>query len=260
MSEMGTAFGESVRKCIEGRHVAVAFSGGLDSGMVAAFAGKYAESVMLYTVGYGESYDSKMADDMASKLDLDIEHIPINENDIFDILREMISVTGTRSPLTLAFEFPLFLVCRGCKEKDIIGGQGADELFGGYSKYVGLSEIDFRNSTEADMAKLLDETIPHESKMAAHFGKTIHYPFLDDRFVDVVRKTDIAELMPKDQDSRKAPLKAMAYEYGYPFIADKKKKAAQYGSGFMDAIRKVSRAEGCTYSQKVADICNEVLR
>ena len=91
------------------------------------------------------------------------EHIPISESDLEDSIRKMIRITGTVNPITLSFEIPLFYVSRSAKEGLIIGGQGADELFAGYSKYVGLPEDSFRDLREADMARLFNETLVHES-------------------------------------------------------------------------------------------------
>ena len=45
-AELGRAVDEAVRKASEGRRVVVAFSGGLDSGLTAALASRYAESVV----------------------------------------------------------------------------------------------------------------------------------------------------------------------------------------------------------------------
>ena len=91
----------------------------------------------------------------------------------------------------MSFEIPLFYVSKECKEKLIIGGQGADELFAGYSKYVGLPEESFRDLREADMARLFNETLVHESSVSKHFGKTVLYPYLDKGVMDTVGKIDI---------------------------------------------------------------------
>jgi len=94
----------AVKSQVQGEDVAVAFSGGLDSGLVAAIAKEHARSVTLYTSGKDNSYDVVMAREMSEKLGLPWLHIPLNEDNIEARLREMISITGTSSPLTLSFE------------------------------------------------------------------------------------------------------------------------------------------------------------
>jgi len=248
----------AVRNGVEDQDIAVAFSGGLDSGLVAAIAKDYARSVTLYTSGKDQSYDVVMAREMSEQLGLPWLHIPITEDNIEARLREMISITATSSPLTLSFELPLFFVCRTVHEKLILGGQGSDEMFAGYSKYIGLSEEELNRARKSDIGKLITSTIPHETKVADHFGKKILYPYLDPLVTMEVSSMDLKDLMPKDADNRKLLLKQVARNLGYPFIAEKKKKAAQYGSGTMDLVRDVAKQKGMTYSELVESIYKDI--
>ena len=248
----------AIRNGVEDQDIAVAFSGGLDSGLVAAIAKDYARSVTLYTSGKEQSYDVVMAQEMSERLGLPWLHIPITADNIESRLREMITITGTSSPLTLSFELPLFFVCRTVHEKLILGGQGSDELFAGYSKYVGMPDDELARAMKSDMGKLITSTIPHETKVADHFGKKILYPYMDPIVTMQVNAMDLKELKPADADSRKMLLKQVARNLGYPFIAEKRKKAAQYGSGTMDLVREVAKNKGMTYSELVDSIYREI--
>lgn len=239
----------AIRRMVEGRDVAVAFSGGLDSGIVAAITKEYAHSVKLYTAGVKDAYDVLESRDIAAKLGLEWEHILISEEDLEDCIRDMIGVTGTVNPITLSFEIPLYYVSKTVKEEFIIGGQGADELFAGYSKYVGLPEDEFRDLREADMARLFNETLGHERMVSEHFGKTVLYPYLDKEVMDVIGKIDMADLIPGDV--RKENLRKVAEIIGQPEVAAKKKKAAQYGSGAMNLFRKIAKRKGVTVNEMV---------
>lgn len=239
----------AIRRMVEGRDVAVAFSGGLDSGIVAAITKEYARSVKLYTAGVQDAYDVLESRDVAAKLGIEWEHILISESDLEDCIRDMIGVTGTVNPITLSFEIPLYYVSKTVKEKFIIGGQGADELFAGYSKYVGLPKDEFRDLREADMARLFNETLEHERMVSEHFGKTVLYPYLDKEVMDVVGKIDMADLIPGDV--RKENLRKVAENIGQPEVAAKKKKAAQYGSGAMNLFRKIAKRKGVTVNEMV---------
>jgi len=248
----------AVKSQVQGEDVAVAFSGGLDSGLVAAIAKEHARSVTLYTSGKDNSYDVVMAQEMSERLGLPWLHIPLNEDNIEARLREMISITGTSSPLTLSFELPLFFVCRTVHEKYVLSGQGSDELFAGYSKYVGLPVDELERMRKADMGKLISSTIPHETKVADHFGRKVLYPYMDPLVTMQVNAMDLRELIPADTDHRKMLLRQVATNLGYPFIAEKKKKAAQYGSGTMDLVRKVASDKGLTYAELVDQIYKEI--
>lgn len=247
--ELTDALRETVRDMVQGRDVAVAFSGGLDSGIIAAMVSGYARSVTLYTAGVEDAYDVNESREVSAILGLKWEHILITESDLEECIRDMISITGTVDPVTLSFEIPLYYVSKNCREPFIIGGQGADELFAGYSKYVGLSENELRDIREADMARLLSITLSHERAVSEHFGKTVMYPYLDLRVTDVVGKMDMKDLIPGDV--RKESLRRVAENIGQPEVAAKKKKAAQYGSGAMNLFRKMAKARGKTVNELI---------
>jgi len=250
---------DAVREAVSGKPVAVAFSGGLDSGIVAAVVKKYAKEHTLYTVGSTGSHDVKEAASAAEELGMRWVRIPISEDDVLEGLKEMISVTGTRDPVTLSFEIPLFFVCKNCTEEEVIGGQGADELFAGYSKYIGLSEEDLKNRMAEDMRKLTEHTLPHEKKVAEHFGKKMHYPFLDGKVMEAAGRLEFGAVAPAgDPVSRKRVLRDVSDLFGYPNISAKEKKAAQYGSGTMALIRKICKDKGVTYAELIEMLCREV--
>ncbi|MGE4577532.1 MAG: asparagine synthase C-terminal domain-containing protein, partial [Candidatus Methanomethylophilaceae archaeon] len=256
---VGEALDSAVRDAVCGKEVAVAFSGGLDSGLVAALAEKYAESVVLYTAGSDGSYDVINSKDASLKMGLPWRHILLHEGNIETILREMVRFTATTSPLTLSFEVPTFCVTKGSEEKLILGGMGSDELFAGYHKYIGMSEEEFRRNSEEDMEKLLTDVAKHEDKVAAALGKTIIRPFTAPDVQKVARSIPFGILGPKDESSRKAVLKVLALSRGLDFIADKSKKAAQYGSGTTDLIKATAKRKGMTQYQYISMICREEL-
>ena len=250
--ELTASLRSAVRRMVEGKDVAVAFSGGLDSGIVAAMTKEYAHSVKLYTAGVRDAYDVLESKEVAGILGLEWEHILVSEDDLEENIREMIAVTGTVNPITLSFEIPLFYVSKNAKEKYIIGGQGADELFAGYSKYVGLSEEEFKDLRDADMARLFNFTLNHERMVSEHFGKEILYPYLDREVMDIIGKIDMKDLIPGEV--RKENLRKVADEIGQPVVAAKKKKAAQYGSGSMNLFRKIAKRKGMTVNEMILEM------
>ena len=247
--ELTAVLRSAIKDMVEGRDVAVAFSGGLDSGIVAAITKEYARSVKLYTAGVADAYDVLESKAVAEILGLEWEQVLITEDDLEDCIRDMIRITGTVNPITLSFEIPLYYVSKTVKEDFIIGGQGADELFAGYSKYVGLSEEEFKDLREADMARLFNDTLAHEKMVSENFRKTILYPYLDRRVMDAVGRIDMKDLIPGDV--RKENLRKVAEMIGQPEVAAKKKKAAQYGSGAMNLFRKIAKRKGVTVNEMV---------
>lgn len=244
------ALDSAIRSTVSDRDVAVAFSGGLDSGVLAVLCARYAKSVRLYTVGVEGSYDVRASEELSRTLGLEWEHIPIDDLSMMDGLAHMISVTGTLDPIVLSFEVPLMYILPRSREGIVVTGQGADEVFLGYSKYLGLSDEDLRAQLDEDMSKLHAVTRVHENRMAEHYGRTVICPFLDDRVLDAVSKMSLDDLRPKGDD-RKMPLREIALELGHPEIASKPKKAAQYGSGAMNTMKRLAKARSMTVGELV---------
>jgi asparagine synthase (glutamine-hydrolysing) len=246
----------AIRCAISGKDTAVAFSGGLDSGIVAFFVKEHAKSATLYTVGTESSHDIGEALSAAEELGMSLKIIPLTEDNVKEGLREMIHITGTKDPVVLSFELPLYFVCKYCSENDIIGGQGADELFAGYSKYSGLSKDALKKKTAEDLEKLRNITIPHEKKIAEHFGKRIHHPFLDQKVIEAADKME-DDIVPDDPAERKKALREVAVSIGLESISKKEKKAAQYSSGAMALIKRISKKNNVTYTELIEDLSKE---
>lgn len=250
---------DAVRRMVSDKDIAVAFSGGIDSGIIAAIAKQYASSTTLYTVGMENSHDMIAAEEAGKQIGSEITRIFLTTENVIHSLEEMIKITETIDPVTLSFEIPLFLVCENCKESVIIGGQGADELFGGYSKYVGLNEDEFISTNAEDIRKLRDITLIHEKAVSEHFKKEIRYPFLDDDLINAVKQIGVEHLLSTDDpQSRKRVLRDVALNAGYGWMATRPKKAAQYGSGAMAVIRGICKERGMTFSELIDELGGDV--
>jgi len=258
-AEMEQVIVDAVRNAVEGKDVAVAFSGGLDSGLVSAIAKKYANSVHLYTCGTDKAHDVLMAKDLSERLELPWTQARISKRNVELLLKEMITSTGTTDPFTLSYELQLFCVCREAKEDIVVTGQGADEYFMGCAKFVDQSDNDYEMQRDAAVERLLKVSIPCEKAIAKHFGKDLRYPYMTDGIISAVGRLDQSDLRPKDMDSRKSILRDIAMNLGQPCIAERKKKSSQYGSQTTDIIRALAREKGMFYNEYIASLCDDVV-
>jgi Asparagine synthase (glutamine-hydrolyzing) len=258
-AEMEQSIVNAVKNAVEGKDVAVAFSGGLDSGLVSAIAKKYSNSVHLYTCGTDKAHDVLMAKDLSEKLELPWTQARISKRNVELLLKEMITSTGTTDPFTLSYELQLFCVCREAKEEIVITGQGADEYFMGCAKFVDQSDNDYEMQRDAAVERLLKVSIPCEKAIAKHFGKDLRYPYMTDEIISAVGRLDQSDLRPKDMDSRKSILRDIAMNLGQPCIAERKKKSSQYGSQTTDIIRALAREKGMFYNEYIASLCDDVV-
>ncbi len=252
--ELGRALEEAVRSSCEGKRVAIAFSGGLDSGMVAALASKYARSVTCYTCGTDDSFDVAAGRELAEKLDIPWVQCRISEENIEDTIREFILATGVSDPFTITYDLQLFTVCRAAEERIVLTGQGSDELLNGTNNIVTDSDDEYERLRTWGMDRLMKVSVPCETTIARHFKKKLFYPYLDLAVIAAVEALDTDVLRPKTLDERKAVLRAAASDLGFPVVSNRVKKASQYGSNTTELIRSMARQKGVRYNRYISDI------
>ncbi|MFB6176967.1 MAG: asparagine synthase-related protein, partial [Halobaculum sp.] len=132
--------GEAIRERIESVEseesggsddLAVAFSGGVDSAVVAAGV----PDAPLYVVGFEGCHDIAAARDAAAAMDRDLTVVEITHADIREAVPEVVAATGRANPMDVNIAVPLYLVGKRVAADGydrLALGQGADELFGGY--------------------------------------------------------------------------------------------------------------------------------
>ena len=111
-------------------------SGGIDSSLIVAIASQYTNKLKTFTVKFEGSYDeSEFAKMTANKYGTDHKEIQVSfdlKNDIENILNNY------GQPFMDSSAIPSFYVSKEAKKylTVILNGDGADELFGGYRRYV----------------------------------------------------------------------------------------------------------------------------
>ena len=251
---LGKALEESVRKVTEGKRVGIAFSGGMDSGLLAALASKYARSVTCYTCGTDDAFDVQAGKELAEMLGLPWVHCRISADDIEATIRELILATGVSDPFTISYELQLFTVCREASERVILSGQGSDEYFGGCASSVNDDDSEYTAFTDWGIERMTKVSQPCELAIASHFKKQLRYPYLDEQVIECVKGIDPEELRPRSLEERKSVLKTVVSELGFPVLAHRTKKASQYGSGTTELIRVMARSKGLRYNGYIAGI------
>ncbi len=254
ITELLRTLDEAVEKVMDHGPVAIMFSGGLDSGLLAALAMKHG-TPQLYTVGVEGAHDLRMSEEMAAALDLPWTPLLMTPDDVMAACRETLRIVRIEHPVVLSFELPLQMIASRVKEDVLMSGQGADEMFGGYNRYLAMSGDQLEQGMRDDVAKVLSDGAPLDRVIAGHYGKIIEHPFLDQE----VRR--IAETIPpadKVRDGvRKAPLRDAAMAMGMELIAMREKKAAQYGSGFMKVMKSQARKRKVELKEYVATMQKE---
>lgn len=240
------ALDRSVREAVQGRELGILFSGGIDSCVIAQLARPYAD-VKLYTIGMPGAHDLDAAKSTASRLKMEWHAIILNEKMIRNAMVQMSSIIGTDDPLTISFEMPLHIVAQVADEVLLASGQGADELFGGYARYEKMDSLERRTAMRQDVSNLLMHGSKMEHGLAAFFSKEIRHPFLHPEVVELALQLPDELLI--DEGIRKVALRHVARAIGLVEEADRKKKAAQYGSGVMRSMKAMAKRDGMTVGQ-----------
>ncbi len=120
--------------------VGVYVSGGVDSSLIAAMATKHEGGTFTAFTGkftYGDGYDeSKYARDLTKQYKMNLNEIDITSNDFIDSIRKVIYHLDM--PVAGPGSFPQYQVSKLASKhrKVVLGGQGGDEIFGGYTRYL----------------------------------------------------------------------------------------------------------------------------
>ena len=224
---------ESVKDCCSD-NVSIAFSGGIDSTLIAYLAKDYCNTELI-AVGTTNAYDLDAAESAANLIDMQIKKIVVTPE---EMLLEALEMKKRINMSTIEIEFmtPFWIAAKNASNKILMCGQGADELFGGYARFRNRK---LENNLRLEVENLLNRLPDREKKITDLFGLKLECPYLS----KITVKT--AELFSQKErigNTGKAILREAALKMELPKeIAMRKKKAAQYGSGSQKAIKKTNK-------------------
>lgn len=137
---------QAVQRRVESSDLEVGsfLSGGIDSGIVSAVAKKYNSTLKTFTVSFEGEYDeAPLAKLVATKYQTDHHEIRISYDHLQDDVVKILSNYG--EPFMDSSAIPSYYVSREAKKQltVILNGDGGDELFGGYRRYVPFAKYDF---------------------------------------------------------------------------------------------------------------------
>ena len=226
-----------------GRDVTLAFSGGIDSVFLGHMLNEIAD-VHGVVVGVSGSHDIASAKSAAEIIGIELETVEITEPALMDAVKFILERFPV-GPVECMYDAPLYIMSRHMSRGDLITGQGADELFGGYSKYRSEPTL-----MVPDTVKVLTTTRHREFVISETAGVKLRTPYLS---MDMVR---FALKLPLDMkitpSHNKHILRKAALLSGMPReLVFRKKKAVQYGSGVRRLMGRMARKQGLSLREYI---------
>ena len=224
------------------------FSGGIDSTVLASMLLMHDVDLTGVVVGFEKSVDLKNAELAARDINLKIEKVVLTDKIIEDNLENVIYAIEDFDVVKVSIAIPLYIASAILKDLGYIivySGQGADELFGGYRRY--LESENFVEESLMDLKNLYERNLNRDDHVSMAHSLEVRYPYLHRDVVSLA--LSIPPPYKIKNGVRKYILRVLGSRLGLSKeTVMREKKAIQYGSGVMNALRRLARRRRVTIS------------
>jgi asparagine synthase (glutamine-hydrolysing) len=153
------------------REVGTFLSGGIDSGLMAAYAARHVTRLRTFTMAVDWLFDeSPLAREVSNHLGTNHQEIHIGLNDLANDIETIFLNYG--EPMVDDSIIPSYYVAREAARHVpvVLTGDGGDELFGGYRRYVPFSKIDFLSNRMRAVVAPLHRFMPFPRNKMHHYN------------------------------------------------------------------------------------------
>jgi len=250
---------QSTRRLVSDlRKVAVAFSGGLDSSVIAFLAKNTCVDVHLLHVSLENKAETKYAKRAAEELKLPIHSSRYTQDDVEAVLPKVLWLIEDPNPVKTSVGIPFYWVAKRAADMGfgvILSGQGADEFFGGYRKYAdcymqhGNEKV--KDMIFEDVVKAYQCNFERDYKICNHHGVEDRLPFATHRIAKFAMSLPLElKIAYSNTSLRKLVLRQLAMDIGLPkSIVYRPKRAIQYSTGVTKTLQRLARQRGLSLTK-----------
>jgi asparagine synthase (glutamine-hydrolysing) len=270
IKKLQTLLQRSIEERVSGlKEVAIAFSGGLDSSIIALLAKNSGVNVRLIHVSLKNQQETEDAEKAAEAMKLPIYTYLYEEEEVAETLPKVLWLIEKPDPLKASIGIPFYWVAENTakmKLKILLAGQGADELFGGYKRYADdYSRYGSERVQEEifnDIVKMHENNFERDVKICKFHNVELRLPFATYSIAKFAITLPI-ELKIKliDEGMRKIVLRHLGKKIGLPpFIVKRQKRAIQYATGVNKILKKLAKSEGLSQKEYLQRIFQTILK
>lgn len=238
-------FLDAVKKRVPKAKIGILFSGGIDSTIIAKALQDLNVPFTCYTAGFKEDNTKEPDDVIAAKkvakdLNLDLNVKYIQREKVTEYIKKIVPLIEDSNVVKVGVALPFYVACEQAKKdgvRVIFSGLGSEEIFAGYQRHKESSDIN--KECISGLRMMYERDLYRDDVVTMNNNIELRLPFLDKALVDYAVKIP-SKYKIKD-NKEKIILRDIAKEIGVPkYVCDRKKKAAQYGSRFDSAIKKLA--------------------
>ena len=218
--------------CNECKSNLISLSGGLDSSIIAYFLKQKKPKTIAIIAEDFVSKDLTYCQMIAKKTELPLTIYNVKTEKILEAIEETIKILKNFNDIEIRNNVVMYLAIKWAKdngEKSIITGDGADELFAGYSFLINKSE----EGLEREIKRICSIMHFPTQEIGKALGVTIESPFLNDKVIKLAEKIPVNLKVKEEKSKRHGKwILRKTFEKNIPQqIAWREKSPMQDGSG-----------------------------
>jgi len=252
IEKLSSLLNDSIQPYIKKERVGIAFSGGIDSTLLAYLYSTHSRNFMLYAVGLeGGSKDLPRAAMVAAKMKFPLKIKIITKSEAILILEDVMAALKEAglnpTPMDVGIAsviYSVMLMAQKDNIKEILYGICMDEPFAGYDHHTSRKENYQKEYIQEQLWNSLNNLesneLSRDQAIAKFANMKLRAPFMNEDLVSYAMQIDPSLKVSKTE--KKIILREAACRLGIPKdIANHKKTAAQYGSGFNELIKELAK-------------------